>query len=331
MKYEHGWRSGSRTLRTCESLAFVVLLALACAACGKSGGGGTSSRPAAPSAPAATTPAGIPKADMLSGLCYSPFTKDSPSSGATVTPEFITGQVEAIAPYTKGIRTFVSQGVGTDIAGIASSRGLYVAAGCDIEQDPARNEAEVNALVDLVRAGKADLAVVGEETLYFNYVSEAQLIEYMKRLKAAGAKVTTSDTWGEYISHPNVIAQCDVILANMFPYWENVSIDKAVPYLANSYRKVKAAAHGKQVLVETGWPSSGEQKGQAVASPANARAFLVSFRDWARAHNVDYYYFEAFDEPWKASHEGQVGAHWGIWDQDGNLKPEMAGVFGAGR
>jgi exo-beta-1,3-glucanase (GH17 family) len=265
---------------------------------------------------------------MLSGLCYSPFTKDTPQSGSTVTPEFVTAQLDTIAPDTKGIRTFSSGGIGVDIATIAKSKGLYVAAGCDIEQDPARNEEEVNALIALVRSGKADLAVVGEETLYFNYVDEAKLIEYMKRVKAAGAKVTTSDTWGEFIGHPNVIAECDVILANMFPYWENVNIDKAVPYLANSFRKVSKVAKGKEVLVETGWPTEGEQKGEAVASPANARRFLDSFRDWARSHGVSYYYFEAFDELWKATHEGQVGAHWGIWDQDGNLKPVMTGVFG---
>ena len=29
---------------------------------------------------------------------------------------------------------------------------------------------------------------------------------------------------------------------------------------------------------------------------------------------------EAFDEAWKVDAEGDVGAYWGLWDKDGNLK-----------
>jgi exo-beta-1,3-glucanase (GH17 family) len=42
---------------------------------------------------------------------------------------------------------------------------------------------------------------------------------------------------------------------------------------------------------------------------------------------ADYYYFEAFDESWKAAYEGPQGAHWGSWTQDGTLKPGMQAVF----
>ncbi len=40
------------------------------------------------------------------------------------------------------------------------------------------------------------------------------------------------------------------------------------------------------------------------------------------------FYFEAFDEPWKAFNgEGPQGAHWGIWDNKVILKPGMRAVF----
>jgi len=45
-----------------------------------------------------------------------------------------------------------------------------------------------------------------------------------------------------------------------------------------------------------------------------------------RADNLPYFYFEAFDEPWKIK-EGSVGLHWGIWDSNGVMKSGMQAVF----
>lgn len=276
----------------------------------------------------ATGPSGDATAAIkLSGLCFSPFVTDSPASGATITPELIDGLLTTVAPHTEGIRTFSSSGIGLETARLAKAKGLRVAAGCNIEGDEAADDAQVQALIDLCRSGYADLAVVGEEALYFKFVTEAKLIEYMRRVKTAGVKVTTSETWGELIGHPSVIRECDLLLANMFPYWEKVDITHAVEYLDRCYKKLEASARGKEIVVETGWPTEGETTGKAVASPTNARKFLEGFSDWAAANKVGYYYFEAFDEPWKATREGAVGAHWGIWQSDGQLKPSMEGLI----
>ena len=53
----------------------------------------------------------------------------------------------------------------------------------------------------------------------------------------------------------------------------------------------------------------------------------MNFVSWAEAEKVSYFYFEAFDESWKVTYEGSQGAHWGVWDKDGNLKPGMEDVF----
>jgi len=42
---------------------------------------------------------------------------------------------------------------------------------------------------------------------------------------------------------------------------------------------------------------------------------------------VVYFYFEAFDEPWKAEYEGPQGAYWGLWENNGELKRGMQAVF----
>jgi hypothetical protein len=59
----------------------------------------------------------------------------------------------------------------------------------------------------------------------------------------------------------------------------------------------------------------------------NAALYFLNFVSWARVEGVSYLYFEAFDETWKAAYEGPQGAHWGVWDKYGNLKPGMQNVF----
>jgi exo-beta-1,3-glucanase (GH17 family) len=246
----------------------------------------------------------------------------------TLTAQRAEALVDTVAPYTNWIRTFSSTGIDADVVAHAKAIGLHVAGGCDISPDRAYNEAEVNGLIALAQQGKIDVAVVGEESLYFNYVSEQELIGYIRRVRATGIPTATSDTWNVLVGHPNVIAECDLLMANTFPYWENIGLDQSISRLDWSYQQIKAAAGGKQVVIETGWPSAGDPRGPAIASQANADSFLSQFMSWANANSVDYMYFEAFDEPWKAAHEGPVGAHWGIWDQNANLKPGTASILG---
>lgn len=262
----------------------------------------------------------------MEGLCFSPFLKQDPS--ASFPPEQVEPLLDTVAPYTKGIRTFSSTGIGAHIPSMAKSRGLLVAAGCDLSDDPSYNEAEVNGLVELARSGDVDIAVVGEETFYTGVLDEAQLIEFIRRVKDTGVATTTSQTWSHWLAHPRLMTECDIVMANMFPYWEDVGINDSVGHVNLSYQELKQAASGREVIVETGWPSDGEPRGEAVPSLENERWFLSNFMAWAQTNQIRYFYFEAFDEPWKASREGGVGAHWGIWDSDAKLKPGMEDVIG---
>ena len=40
----------------------------------------------------------------------------------------------------------------------------------------------------------------------------------------------------------------------------------------------------------------------------------------ADEEGVEIFYFSSFDEAWKVDKEGDVGAYWGLWDEEGNLK-----------
>lgn len=262
------------------------------------------------------------------GLCFSPFLELDPQRGATVSPERIARLLDIIAPYCQWIRTFGATQGQEHVPRLAQARGLRVAAACWLSRDAAANAREIESLQQLIRAGVVDLAIVGTETLYRQDLTEAQLLSYIQHIKALGVPTTTNDTWSELLQHPAICAACDVIMANFYPYWEGVALDQAVRRLHQNYMTLKQAVGEKPIIVgETGWPSAGNAVGEAVPSGENAAFYFLNFVSWARAERVDYFYFEAFDEAWKAAYEGPQGAHWGLWDGRGRLKAGMERVF----
>jgi hypothetical protein len=189
---------------------------------------------------------------------------------------------------------------------------------------------EISKLITIAQAGEADMLIVGSEVLVRADLTETQLIEYINQVKAAvpGIPVAAADTYGELLAHPAVINAGDVVLPNIYPYWEGINISNAISFINLRYQELQAAANGKPIVIsESGWPSAGYQIGYAVPSLQNAAYYFLNFASWARAKNVSFFYFEAFDEPWKATDEGLQGASWGIWDKNRNLKLGMQDVL----
>lgn len=269
------------------------------------------------------------------GLDFGPFVADQdPSQGATISEEQLIARMQIIVHYTHWIRTFGCSN-GLEHAGrIAHDMGLKAAVGAWISDDLNANEDEIANLIAVAQAGHADMVIVGSEVLLRHELTAEQLIAYINQVRAAiplGIPVTTADGFGEFLEHPEVVSAVDAVLPNYYPYWHGIAIDRAVAAIDCWHQQVVEAAGGKPVIVsETGWPSCGEQIGDAIPSPENASLYFLNFVSWARAANVEYLYFEAFDEPWKAAYEGPQGACWGVWDKDGYLKPDMQPVF-AGR
>jgi exo-beta-1,3-glucanase (GH17 family) len=273
-----------------------------------------------------------PPAYRLYGANFSPWVNgQDPNQGATVSEAQLTQRMSMVAPYTQWIRTFGS-GAGLEKSGrVAHGLNLKAAIGAWISKDAAANQREIDALVAAARAGEVDLAIVGSEVLLRGDLTEQALLTLIANVKSRipqGVPVTTADTYVSLLAHPNVIAAVDVVLANYYPYWEGYPVENAVAVLNQWHANVRSAAGSKEVIVsETGWPSGGNAVGSAVPSFQNAAAYFLNFISWARANQVKYFYFEAFDETWKASYEGPQGANWGIWDKNGVLKQGFLPVF----
>ncbi|HEY1377036.1 MAG TPA: glycosyl hydrolase family 17 protein, partial [Gemmataceae bacterium] len=254
-----------------------------------------------------------------------------------ITLQELTQRIQAIAPYTDGIRTYDCTGDLQPAAGIIHSLGKKAAIGTYLNGNAAHDQAQLDALVAQAMQGTVDVAIVGNENLLAtapNPLPEATLLNDISQVKTRFANaglhipVTTSDTYGDLESHPNVLAAVDIVYAHFYPFYESTSIDLAVPTLSRAYRQLQAMTLGKQVVIgETGWPSAGSTpNGVSVPSPENAARYFLEFVSWARANGVTYSYFEVYDEPWKAS-MGDFNAHWGLFDSNEVLKPGMESVF----
>lgn len=268
----------------------------------------------------------------LHGFDFSPYVDgQNPNLGSHVSLAQVQLRLALVGPYTEWIRSFSSTHGNEYIPPVAKSMNLKVAAGAWIGRDLSANATEIAGLISSAQAGAVDLAIVGSEALLRNDVSEQQLIAYIDQVKQAlpaNVPVATADTFDVLLAHPNVIAAVDVVLPNIYPYWMGMSLPNAVCTLESAYDQVVAAAGGKPVIIsETGWPDGGNDIGAAVPSPENASTFFLQFVSWARGRNVQFFYFEALDETWKANVEGPQGAHWGTFDKSGVLKPGMQAVF----
>ncbi len=256
------------------------------------------------------------------GICFSPYLEGQ-NIGDILSEEQISRRIEIIAPHTQWVRSFSCTDGNELIPKIAREKGLKTMVGAWLSTDKAKNEAEIGQLIRLAKEGFVDIAVVGNEVLLRNELTEEEVVHYLKVVKESIPNVPVSyvDTYFHLSQRPEIIASCDVVLANCYPFWEGCHIDQAYVYLKKMYEMVKYVSQGKEVIItETGWPDSGENVQSAMPTPENTMKYLIATNEWAKQENIALFNFSSFDEPWKVHHEGEVGQSWGIWNKNEILK-----------
>lgn len=260
--------------------------------------------------------------EKIFGISFSPYLEGQ-GPGTQIPEAQIRERLSIVQPYVNWIRTFSCTDGNELTPRIAAELGLKTMVGIWLDDDHEKNEVELNNAIEIAKAGHVDLLAVGNEVLLRDEMSEAALIEYINRAKegAPGVPVGYVDAYFKFVTNPQVSEACDVIFANCYPFWEGISAENALVYMKEMYRQATIAAQGKPVIIsETGWPNLGTPERGAVPSFENAIRYFINAYQWADEEEIDIIYFSAFDEVWKTMDEGDVGAYWGLWDKDGNLK-----------
>ncbi len=258
----------------------------------------------------------------MHGLCFSPY-MEGQDVGDVLSEKQIRRRMDIIAPYTEWVRSFSCTDGNELIPELARERGLKTMVGAWINNDKNQNEKEIKALIDLAKEGKVDIAVVGNEVLLRNELSEREIIEYIERVKKAlpGIAVGYVDAYFQFIERPKLVEASDILLINCYPFWEGFSIDQSAQSMKMMYHATVQSAQGKEVIIaETGWPNQGEVNIAAQPSAKNAMKYFINANKWSKEESIKLFYFSSFDESWKVHHEGDVGARWGIWNNKEQLK-----------
>lgn len=259
----------------------------------------------------------------IHGFCFSLY-EDGQKPGDIISEAQVRRRMEILKPHTSWVRSFSCTEGNEHIPIIAKEFGIKTLVGAWLGNDPEINKREIEGLIKLAKEGFVDIAAVGNEVMYRKDLSEAELLEFIQRVRKEIPKeipVGYVDAYYEFSHRPAVTEACDVILCNCYPFWEGCPFEYSLDHMRNMYQQAKAAANGKEVLItETGWPSQGENVKASVPTQKNARDYFINTQLWAHNENIPVFYFASFDESWKTGPEGEVGAYWGIWDKHEKLK-----------
>jgi exo-beta-1,3-glucanase (GH17 family) len=259
----------------------------------------------------------------MHGLCFSLY-EDGQKPGDIISEEQVRRRMKIIAPYTKWVRSFSCTEGNEFIPKIAREFGIKTLVGAWLGDDAEKNEKEIVALIQLAKEGFVDIAAVGNEVMYRKDLSEDELLDFIAKVRneiPSHIPVGYVDAYYEFTIKPRITEACDVILTNCYPYWEGSTIEYSLAHMKNMFYQASGSGCGKKVIItETGWPSKGESFRDSHPSNENAMKYFINSQLWSKEANIDIFYFSSFDESWKVGAEGEVGAYWGLWDKNENLK-----------
>lgn len=256
------------------------------------------------------------------GFCFSLY-EEGQKPGDIISEAQVRRRMEILKPHTKWIRSFSCTEGNELIPKVAKEYGIQTLVGAWLGNDPEINQREVEGLIKLANEGLVDIAAVGNEVMYRKDLTEDELLDFIKKVKAEIPHIPVGyvDAYYEFSHRPRITEACDVILCNCYPFWEGCTFENSLNYMKQMYYQAKDVGNGKQVIItETGWPSQGENLKGSVPTEKNARDYFINTQLWSANENIPVFYFSSFDESWKVGAEGVVGAYWGIWDKNEKLK-----------
>ena len=259
----------------------------------------------------------------INSFSYAPFREgQSPLTRVFPTKEQIDEDLRLLSGETHSIRTYSSVDGMEEVPAIARKYGLKIIQGAWISGTAKDNQNEVNQLIKLANEYPDVITrvIVGNEVLLRSEQKPAQLISYIRQVKQAIKQpVSYADVWSFYLRYPEIAQELDYYTVHILPYWEDepLSIDETSDRVEVNYAKIRDSFPVKPILIgESGWPSAGRQRGEAVPGVVNSAKFIRSLVQLANKNGFDYNVVEAFNQPWKSKLEGVVGANWGVYSSD---------------
>ncbi|KAJ5280107.1 glucan endo-1-3-beta-glucosidase btgC [Penicillium angulare] len=191
--------------------------------------------------------------------------------------------------------------------------------------------------------------IVGNEALYRAgpdiQTAETTLISYIKdvrsklKKRSLDIKLATSDLGDNW--NAQLVNAVDVVMSNVHPFFAGVNVTAAAAWTWDFWQthdvSLTQGTNKKQIISEVGWPSAGGKDcgssktcgpdiPGSVASIDNMNTFMSDWICQALENGTDYFWFEAFDEPWKIEFNTpgkDWEDKWGLMDSARKIKPGL--------
>ena len=205
-----------------------------------------------------------------------------------------------------------------------------------------RQLAQMWDILDEYGAGPFKGIIVANEILFREQMTVSQLgkllADVRTKLAAKGISlpVATSDLGDKWTAA--LAEESDYVMANIHPFFSGTNIKEAAVWTHNFWTTQNGPIFkkdkSKNIISETGWPTQGGTNcggdgtktvcpNASVAGISQVNQFMEDCVCDALANKTNYFWFEAFDEPWKIKFNTKLQNwedHWGLIDVNRNLK-----------
>jgi exo-beta-1,3-glucanase (GH17 family) len=264
------------------------------------------------------------------GMAYGPFREgQSPELGIYPTLPEVEQDMSLLRIVANGIRSYGCQHLETVVTA-TQEISLPLTLGAWLSGDAEADRAEIECAVGQAQANAHITSlVVGNESVLRGQLTVTEVCSYTQEVRErTGLPVTTAEPWHVWVDHPDLAACADYIMTHIHPYWECQLIENAMAFVQEKYGLVSSQYPGKRVVIgETGWPTAGTGREahcgpMPAVSPEQQALFAGELLSWAKQEGADFFFFDAFDEPWKCENgRPEVECHWGIYDSGRVAKP----------
>ncbi|KAJ4128251.1 hypothetical protein NW768_008539 [Fusarium equiseti] len=198
-----------------------------------------------------------------------------------------------------------------------------------LDKNETTNERQMSQMWDILDEYGADPfegIIIANEILFreeMNITTLAEILDDTRtKLKKKDLKlpVATSDLGDDWTSE--LASDSDYIMANIHPFFAGVEADEAADWTSSFWKNNNGqfwkSDKQKNIISETGWPTGGGThcggtstsctKG-SVAGVDELNTFMEDWVCQALKNGTNYFWFEAFDEPWKERYN-EKGKEW---------------------
>lgn len=182
--------------------------------------------------------------------------------------------------------------------------------------------------------------IIGNEVLYRKDLTADELLKHVSDFrtnitahscKLPVAMADLGDNW-----KPEMATKVDIVMSNIHPFFAGVDASNAASWTWSFWQDHDVALTAtsqniKQVIAEVGWPTGGGTScgaattcsGGSVAGVDELNTFMEDWVCQSMKNGTEYFWFSAFDEPWKIRYN-EKGKEWedkwGLLDINRNLK-----------